>query len=102
MFPWLRIKHDAAEGWRIFREEILAVFSRTLAGTERTKMKWALHQVETVLQERYQAIGEKVCQHFVRGGDRITEKDVEDSFREIERLEVERQQILEEIKNSEE
>jgi hypothetical protein len=101
MFPWRRIKQDAVEGFRIFREEILAIFNKTLAGTERTKMRWALNQVEAALQERYREVGEKVCQRFIRGEDRITEKDVEGSFREIERLEIERQRILEEIKSRE-
>jgi hypothetical protein len=99
MIAWQRIKQDAVEGFRIFREEILAIFNKTLAGTDRTKMRWTLRQVESALQERYQEVGEKVCQHFTRGEDRITEKDVEDSFKEIERLEIERQRILEEIKD---
>ncbi|MCI0530307.1 MAG: hypothetical protein L0Y56_22915 [Nitrospira sp.] len=96
------MKKDVAEGFRILREEILAIFNKTLTGAERTKMRWALRQVESALQERYQEVGEKVCQHFIRGEDRITEKDVEGSFKEIERLEIERQRILEEIKDREE
>jgi hypothetical protein len=99
MIPWQRIKQDAVEGFRIFREEMLGIFGKTLAGTERAKIRWALRQVESALQQRYQEVGEKVCQHFSRGEGQITEQDVEGSFKEIERLEIERQRILEEIKD---
>jgi hypothetical protein len=99
MLPWLRIKQDVVEGFRIFREEILALFNKTLSGTERTQKRWALNRVEAALQERYREVGEKICQGFMRGEGRITEKDVEGSFKEIEQLEIERQRILEEIKD---
>ena len=102
MFPWRKIKEDVAEGIRVLREEILAIFNKSLVGAERTQMRWALHQVEASLQQKYQEVGEKVCRRFVRGESLLKEGDVEDSFKEIERLQTERRRIFEEINDREE
>jgi hypothetical protein len=89
---------DAAEGFRIFREEVQAVFRKTLVSTERAKMRRALYQVEEALQEGYQKVGEKVYRHFTAGEGRLMEKGFAEDFAEIERLQAERQRILEELK----
>ena len=95
---WHRIKEDAAEGFRIFREEVQAIFSKTLVSAERAQMRRALYQVEEALQRRYQEIGEKIYRRLIGAEGRLIEKDFAEDFAEIERLQAERQRILEELK----
>jgi hypothetical protein len=94
---WHRIREDAAEGFRVFREEIQAIFQKTLASGERAKARRALYQVEGELQERYQQVGHKIYRCFVAAETQLREKDFELDFAEIERLRTERQRILEEL-----
>jgi hypothetical protein len=99
---WHRIKEDAAEGFRIFREEVQVIFRRTLVSTERAQMRRALYQVEEALQERYQEVGEKIYRHLTGAERRFMGKDFAGDFAEIERLQAERQRMLEELKTGEE
>ena len=94
---WHRIRGDAEEGFRIFREEIQALFYKTLMSGERAKVRRALYQVEGELQERYQQVGQKIYRCFATEEAQLREKDFDLDFAEIERLQAERQRILDEL-----
>lgn len=86
-------------GLRLLREELEALMTGTLMGVQRVKLRRALDQVEQALEQQYQVLGEQICHSWMQGEiQSLGRERFRHQFAEIERLQVERQRLLEEIK----
>jgi hypothetical protein len=100
---WQRVKQDALEGYKTLREEMEGLFNRALMGAEAVKAKKNLGKLEASLNQKYREIGEKLYHHVLAGERRLNEKgfiekEFSEVFKEIGRIQDEKQRIVEEIK----
>jgi hypothetical protein len=95
---WPKIQEDALEGFRILCGGVQTFFTQTLDATEQTGMTMSLHNLDTAIQARYRDVGESIYQQYTVGSNMGIEGDFKKQFEEIDRLLVERQHLLEEMK----
>ncbi len=102
MLNWDRIETDLLNGFSRVREEARGLFARSLTGSERARLRWAVYRLDREISAHYRELGESIYEHYLQSGeeglrDRLANAEMKALLQKIQMRQDEKQKLLEEI-----